>query len=228
MHTNDEQPLHGHGHTLAGGEVDSEHPGYEVTDVHVGGIVVFLAGLIGFVLVFFVFCFGMGKVINRAIERQDGPANKWNAQPAPPTVSGGKVAPVGREDLASNATMEQRDSAQVVNQFNIGPRLDADDGNQGTADLHAREDLLLNHYSSIDGGGVRIPIDRAMQLIAQRGLPVSAAAKTEGAKLTGVKAVEVHAPLTNGFARTGYELDTIETREQKLKMAKPEGEAEKK
>ena len=227
MHTNDQDPLHGHGHTHTGGDVDTEHPGYEVSDVHVGGVVVFLAGLIGFVLVFFVFCFGMGKVINRAIERQDGPANKWTAQPAPATVSGGKVAPAKREDLASNPAMEQRDAAQVVNQF-MTPRLDADDGNQGTADLHAREDLMLNHYSSIDGGGVRIPIDRAMLLIAQRGLPVSAAAKTEGAKLTGVKTVEVHAPLTNGFARTGYELETIETREQKLKMNKPEETKEKK
>ena len=28
------------------------------------------------------------------------------------------------------------------------PRLDIDDGNQATADLHAREDLLLDHYST--------------------------------------------------------------------------------
>ena len=44
------------------------------------------------------------------------------------------------------------------------PRLDIDDGNQATADLHAREDLLLNHYSTVDGqpGTIRIPIERAM------------------------------------------------------------------
>jgi hypothetical protein len=52
-----------------------------------------------------------------------------------------------------------------------------DDGNQATADLHAREDLLLEHYSLVDGqpGTIRIPIERAMELIAQnaqRGLPV--------------------------------------------------------
>ncbi len=60
------------------------------------------------------------------------------------------------------------------------PRLEIDDGNQATADLHAREDLLLNHYSTIEGGGgaIRIPISRAMELIAQRGLPVNAATAT--------------------------------------------------
>ena len=42
--------------------------------------------------------------------------------------------------------------------------------------LHAREDLLLDHYSWVDQsqGKVRIPIERAMELIAQRGLPVAA------------------------------------------------------
>ncbi len=223
MHTNGQDPLqapHTHGHTHAGGEIDSEHPGYEVADVNVSGVVVFLAGLIGFVLVFFVVCFGLGKLINHGIAVQDGEPNKWNREPGP-AAGGGNVALKKREDLASNPTMQQREDAQVVNQF-MAPRLDADDGNQGTADLHAREDLLLNHYTSIDGGGVRIPIERAMQLIAQRGLPVSAAAKSQTPALTGVKTVEVHAPLTNGFARTGYELDTMETREQKLKMSKPE------
>ena len=45
------------------------------------------------------------------------------------------------------------------------------------ADLHAREDLLLNNYSWVDQaqGKVRIPIERAMELIAQRGLPVAPA-----------------------------------------------------
>ena len=40
---------------------------------------VFLVGLFISVGVFFVFCFGLGKVINNGLERADGPANKWNA-----------------------------------------------------------------------------------------------------------------------------------------------------
>ena len=45
----------------------SVREGYEVTDVSVHGIAVFLIALLISVGVFFVFCFGMGKVINNAL-----------------------------------------------------------------------------------------------------------------------------------------------------------------
>ncbi len=88
------------------------------------------------------------------------------------------------------------------------PRLQTDDGNQDVADLHAREDLLLENYSWADRaqGKVRIPIERAMELIAQRGLPVAPAVE-HAPLLTGEKKPVMAVPLTNGFARTGYELD---------------------
>jgi len=99
------------------------------------------------------------------------------------------------------------------------PRLESDDGNQDVADLHAREDLLLNYYSSspdLPAGTIRIPIERAMQLVVQRGLPAATTAPQQTQKLmAGESAPEIHEPLTDGFARTGYELDTIEAREQR-------------
>jgi hypothetical protein len=201
MHTNDHEhePKHG---------VDPEHPGYETTDINVGGIIVFLAGLSGFVLIFFVFCFGMGKVINQALQKQDGPADRWHQQ-----AQAGKM-----QNLASNPKMEQEQLQALTTQF-PQPRLQADDGNQDVADLHAREDLLLNHYSYVNGGksgAVRIPIDRAMELVAQRGLPTAPQAAASVA-LAGAATPVVQAPLTNGFARTGYELDQIEAREEKMK-----------
>ena len=52
------------------GPRDAENPGYETTDVNVRGVIVFLAGLCGFLLIFFVFCFGMGRVINNAISKR--------------------------------------------------------------------------------------------------------------------------------------------------------------
>ena len=199
---------------------DDEHPGYEITDVNVSGIAVFLAGLFGTVLVFFVFCFAMGKLINNFLEKQDGPATKWKvAQGAAPY--GGK-----REDLASDSKMEQEELQQMTTQF-PQPRLDIDDGNQATADLHAREDLLLEHYSLVDGqpGTIRIPIERAMELIAQRGLPVAnAAAATDS--VADANKPEIQAPLTTGFARTGYELTTIAAREQKMSYGKAEAQSE--
>jgi hypothetical protein len=81
-----------------------------------------------------------------------------------------------------------------------------DDGNQDVADLHAREDLLLDYYTRVDGqpGKVRIPIDRAIQLIAQRGLPVATAVQA-APLLTGDHRPTVKTPLTSGFARTAFE-----------------------
>src|ERR1700684_1983379 len=142
-----------------------DSPGYVVTDGNASGIVVFLASLAAFVRVFFVFCLGMGKVINTAILKSDGPPNKWNQIGSQPS---GK-----RQDLTSNAVMEQQQLNQMVQRFPT-PRLQTDDGNQEIAEMHAREDLLLNYYSWIDrsSGKVRIPIARAMQLIAKGGLPV--------------------------------------------------------
>jgi hypothetical protein len=88
------------------------------------------------------------------------------------------------------------------------PRLQTDDGNQDVADLHQRESLLLDNYTWIDqkGGKVRIPIDRAMEIIAQQGLAVAPAVTVQPA-MTGDSRPTVTMPLTDGFAPTGYEQD---------------------
>jgi hypothetical protein len=193
---------------------DDEHPGYEIEDVNTKGISVFLAGLFGTVIIFFFFCYAMGQAINNYwIKQPDGPATKW-------TIAAGN-APAGKgANLASNPEIQQQQLAQITGNF-PEPRLDVDDGNQATADLHAREDLLLEHYSLVDGqpGTIRIPIERAMELIAQRGLPV----ESQTAALDNVAhaaAPEMRTPLTTGFARTGYEVVTIEAREQKMNYGK--------
>lgn len=195
--------------------------GYETTDVNVRGIIVFLGGLFGFVLIFFVFCFLMGRVINEALNKQDGPINKWH-QPATINAGGSpELATNKRENLKSNAAMEQQELQQMATQF-PQPRLQMDDGNQDVSDLHAREDLLLDHYSTVAGEhGIRIPIERAIQLVAERGLPVASAPEASQ-KLAFDKRPLVTAPLTSGFARTGYELDQMEARQQKLDYGKAE------
>ena len=201
--------------------VDADHPGYETTDVNVNGIAVFLAGLFGTVLIFFGVCFMLGKVINNGIQSSYaadyGEPNKWH---------GGPAAKTKLDNLESNPAMEQKEFGKMTATF-PNPRLDIDDGNQATADLHAREDLLLDHYSSIPGDSstIRIPISRAMELIAQRGLPVNTAAATSQ-QLAGDVKPEVQAPLTTGFARTGYEIDAMETRAQRMSSEKATSEAE--
>jgi hypothetical protein len=207
---------------------DDDHPGYEVTDVNAGGVAVFLAGLFGSVFIFFLLCYGLGVLINNGIKKEDGPTTKWNRLSAFAGADAfqgdGKTKPK-RDDLASNPEMQQREFQQMTSTF-PEPRLDIDDGAQATADLHAREDLLLNNYSAAPGvgGTIRIPISRAMEIIAQRGLPVIAQSGSTAVEMAGDEKPTVQAPLTTGFARTGYELETIEAREQKMNYGKAAGE----
>ena len=192
--------------------VPTPQPGYEASDVSATGIAVFLASLLAFLVVFFVFCYGMGKVINNELVKRDGPPNKWNT-----VQQGSGEVP---KNMASNPAMQQQELQQLTQRFPT-PRLQTDDGNQELADMHARESLLLDHYSWIDRsqGKVRIPIARAMELIAQRGLPV--APGTNAAQVSGPTYGETPegapmqagasdivlppAPLSDGFAPTGYE-----------------------
>jgi hypothetical protein len=177
-------------------EVIDASAGYEKSDVKVTGIVVFLTALGIFVAVTAVLCYGIGMVINAGMKKEDGPTNKWSTSVDVRTLG----------SLASNPELQNKMAAMTQN-FPT-PRLQTDDGNQEIADLHAREDLLLENYSWADQskGKVRIPIERAMEIVAQSGLPVAPAVE-EAPLMTGDSKPTVTAPLTSGFARTGYEQD---------------------
>lgn len=226
MHTNPKEgtdPLHPSGQSPQRPITrdTDENPGYEIQDVNVGGIVTFLAGLSGFLLIFFIFCFVMGKTINTVFLKQDGPADRWHGGvPGHESEISRK-----REDLTSNVAMEQREYSRMTRSFPT-PRLQNDDGNQDTADMHAKEDLLLENYSTGSGlpaGEVRIPIETAMQLIVKQGLPAPAGGlQTAGTQMAGDTRAVVTAPLTDGFARTGYELDQMTSREQRLEFNQAE------
>jgi len=172
--------------------------GYEETDVKVSGIVVFLTALGIFVAVTGVLCVGIGKVINHELAKADGPVTKWN-HPV-------DVRQLG--NLASSPELQQQ-FAKLASRFPT-PRLQTDDGYQEITDMHAKEDLLLENYSWVDQskGTVRIPIERAMELVAERGLPVAPAA-TEAPLMAEDSVPVVKAPLTDGFTRTGFEQDQI-------------------
>jgi hypothetical protein len=197
-------PTHNHdedAHGAHGPEEVDTSAGFERSDVRTTGIVVFLAALGVFVVVTAVLCYGIGKVINANMNREDGPNNKWTK-----TVD---IRQLG--NMPSNPEMQNKVAA-LTQQFPT-PRLQTDDGNQETADLHAREDLLLEHYTWVDQaqGKVRIPIERAMEeLVAQNKLKVAPAVE-QAPLLTGENKPVVAYPLTNGFARTGYEQDEAES-----------------
>jgi hypothetical protein len=212
--------MHTDGHEQKHNPVDSEHPGYELTDINVGGTLVFLAGLLGSVVVIFIFCFVLSKVYYRALEKNDGPANHWH-QVQPSDSMTGSQQPL--QVMVNNPEIKQKQLAALAETFPM-PRLQDDDGNQDTADLHAREDLLLEHTSTVDGqpGVVRIPIERAMELLAQRGLPV-APVVAQSAAMAGDGDMVMQVPLTNGFARTSFEQAARQTREEKVKLADAAG-----
>jgi hypothetical protein len=168
--------------------------GYERSDVRVTGIVVFLTALAIFVTVAAVLAWGMGKLINAHMNKEDGPNTKWT-----------KSVDVRQLGNLPNNPELQRKVAELTQTFPT-PRVQTDDGNQDVADLHKREDLLLEHYSWVDRsqGKVRIPIERAMELVAERGLAVAPPTQ-QPVLMAGEKQPTVQVPLTNGFAHTGYE-----------------------
>jgi hypothetical protein len=170
--------------------------GYERSDASIPGIAWFLASLLIFVAVIGILCYGIGAWFNARMNREDGPNSKWTK-----TVD---IRQLG--NLPSSPELQNK-VAELTQTFPT-PRLLTDDGDQDVADLHAREDLLLNNYTWVDQskGTVRIPIEQAMQLIAQRGLPVAPAAATQ-APMAGDTIPTVTVPLTDGFARTSYEQD---------------------
>jgi hypothetical protein len=204
----DEMQLGSHGPE----EVDAS-AGYEQQDVRVTGIVVFLTALAVFVAVTGVLCYGIGKIINAHMDKEDGPNTKWTT-----------TADIRQLGNLPNDPAMQNKIAQLAQQF-PSPRLQLDDGNQEIADLHAREDLLLNNYSWVDAPQgsprrVRIPIDQAMEILAKRGLPVAPAVE-QGPLLAGDAKPTVGAPLTNGFARTGYEHDLAQAQAVETGRAEP-------
>ncbi len=180
--------------------------GFEESDVRVSGIVVFLTALGIFVIVSALLCVVVGKVINSQIAKADGPPNRW-------------AHPVDVRKLGNLATSPdlQKQFSTLVQTFPT-PRLQVDDGYQEIADMHTKEDLLLDNYTWADQqkGVVRIPIDRAMELVAQHGLPVASFTSTTPLLAHDSKPT-VSQPLTDGFARTGYEQD------EAAKMAEMKG-----
>ncbi|HEX3892554.1 MAG TPA: hypothetical protein VHW46_08275 [Terracidiphilus sp.] len=194
MPTHEGDPLGSHGPKPE--EIDSS-AGYEQSDVRVTGIIVFLTSLAIFVAVCGIITYGMGKLINAWMNKEDGPTSKW--------VTTVDVRQLG--NLPTDPELQHK-MAELTQRFPT-PRIQTDDGNQDVADLHQREDLLLDNYSWVDQsqGKVRIPVDRAMELLAQRGLPVAPATTQQATLMTGDSKPTVAIPLTSGFAPTAYEQD---------------------
>ena len=131
--------------------------GYEHRDIGVAGVLYFLGGLgLSLVIIYFVVD-GLYHYLEKRSEAQQTPVN--------PLVLN---APADTRRLST----DYKD--YLKNNF-PSPQLEIDE--RGQLDhIRINEAETLNTYDWVDqkAGTVRIPIDRAMDLIAQRGLPVYA------------------------------------------------------
>ena len=131
--------------------------GYERSDIGAKGVLYFLLGLAVAGLFAYLIVDGLYSYLDKRSETQQTPVNP----------------------LVTNAPVDTR---HIPNDYPKSafpdPRLENDERGQ-LNDIRLTEEQTLSAYDYIDknAGTVRIPIDRAMDLIAQRGLPV----RTQGA-----------------------------------------------
>ena len=128
--------------------------GYERRDIGVAGVLYFLLGLaVGGLLVYFVVD-GIYHFLDKRSEAEQAPVNP----------------------LVTNAPTDTRHISKDYPQGAFpNPRLEEDERGQLNG-IRLKEEQALSSYDYIDknAGTVRIPIDRAMDLIVQRGLPTRA------------------------------------------------------
>ena len=130
--------------------------GYEREDIGAKGVLYFLLGLAVAGLFTYFVVDGVYSYLNRRSEAEQTPVNP----------------------LVKNAPADTRNiSAEYPQDAFPNPRLEVDERGQ-LNDIRIKEEQTLSTYGYLDksAGTVRIPIDRAMELIAQRGLPVQKAA----------------------------------------------------
>src|ERR1019366_247863 len=136
--------------------------GYECRDIGVALILYFLGGLaVAGILVYFI-VMGVYSYLEKRSEAQQAPVS--------PLVTN---APTDTRKLSS-------DYKDYLKQNFPSPQLEIDE--RGQLDkIRTDEEQTLSSYDWVDqkAGTVHIPIERAMDLIAQRGLPVRAQSAAE-------------------------------------------------
>jgi hypothetical protein len=157
------------------------HGDYERRDIGAAGVLYFLAGLlVAGVIVHFV-VHGLFFFLQKQNEAQQVAVS--------PLVTN---SPSDTRRLPQDYTTDAGSSdyeKYLKKNFPV-PQLETDERTQ-LDKIRLNEEQILSTYDYIDqkAGTVRIPIDRAMDLIAQRGLPVrSSTSETAMVKTTDAKA----------------------------------------
>ena len=135
------------------------HGDYERQDIAVRPILYFLAGLVAAAILIHLFLAGLYDYLDKR-ERARQPV---------------------LNPLVSNAPVDTRRVSPTYPQTAFpDPKLETDERNQ-LNNIRLSEEQKLNSYGWVDqkAGAVRIPIDRAMDLLVQQGLPVRPQQTTE-------------------------------------------------
>ena len=124
---------------------------YEHRDISVRGVVYFLVGLALSIVFVYLVAAGIYSYLDKRTASEQAPINP----------------------LITNTPADTRHiSGEYPQSAFPNPRLETDERGQ-LNDIRLKEEQTLSTYDYIDknAGTIRIPIERAMDLIAQRGLP---------------------------------------------------------
>lgn len=159
------------------------HGSYERRDIGAAGVLYFLAALaIGGVIVHFI-----ATGVFHELERRNDEAQQTAISPlvtnAPTDTR--HLPPVYKSDA------ESTDYEKYLQKNFPAPRLETDERDQLDR-IRTNEEEILNTYGYVDqsAGTVHIPIERAMDLLAQRGLPVREQSSAAESKMKESKTTE--------------------------------------
>jgi hypothetical protein len=149
-------------------ESSAGHGGFERRDIRPSGVLYFLAGLAVAGLIVHFLVTGVYAYLEKRTEVRQAPVSPLVAD-----------APADTRRL----TVDYRD---YLKQKFPTPRLEIDERNQLDG-IRMEEAQTLASYDWIDqkSGAVHIPIERAMDLIAQRGLPIRSQGTAAETPVTG-------------------------------------------
>jgi hypothetical protein len=136
------------------------HGDYERRDIGVGGVLYFLAGLAAALFIVYFIVNGIFHYLDKRVQTEQPPIS--------PLV---KSEPRDTRRLAPGYKDSEYDR-YLKDQF-PAPQLEVNERTE-LNDIRLREEDTLSTYGWVDkdAGKVHIPIDRAMDLLVERGLPV--------------------------------------------------------
>ena len=161
------------------------HGDYERRDITVGGVVYFMVGLaVAALLIHFIIA-GLYKYLENRSEAQQRAVSPLVTNPVRDTRT---LPPEFKTDA------EGTDYEKYLQKNFPEPQLEIDERTElNKVRLYEEDRLSTYDYIDKDSGTVHIPIDRAMDLLVQRGLPT----RTQPSDSTAVASSQAAAKETN-------------------------------